>query len=583
MIIHLIDTAIHMVPYVIKREYVTGKDGFNLAPNQIGPGAISMMYQVSTGTRVSMDAAANFMRCNRPTSIENLESTSAKKGESIKHTVIRLRTQARINFFAIRSRLMGLNLALSLDADKDQPPQSMLKHDVSFINAGEGDAYHPTQVLLDMLCWIIWKLFRKEIEADGASSLYHSNLLAAVGKFCQRRGHSRRRTIGRIIDNLTICFGGDMESRILFDYLSLSRGEGEDRKFGLKFILAAPEWAMPDDLYLQGVEHTTSEDFHPNLPADIFYRLRFRFEDRPQEMHELIGRTAREFQIDTAFLERCRTRKRRGVSEAFAYEALPIDQHHPSIAPDAEDHPNLLCWLQAWCAPMARMAAYKCGYDCWSTEEAAEESRWLIPKQQPAELIQIRDPISLKEYIRQWQADDSKAQDFVRMFGISGGQLDHVPKDQGSSIKRMLRAEGYEGQIIVSDRVTPRDGGEPKDMMWFPGEDLYEWSPQMLTIIDFLTQREITWNVFNVPDDSFLKYKVNPVGRTVGVFRCPSGVNKRVPGGPECIDGHQDEISTESIFDLSGLDHPRSECLHCGHMHTAGQMWKRLLETLPAE
>ena len=581
MIIFVIDTAIRLLQYVLKEQYVSGKDGFNLQPGQVGPGAISLMYQASTGTKISLDAAANMMQCNQPTNIEDLKATSRKKGERLRHTIKRLRNQAKIKFFALRSHFMGLVLALALEADGPQSPRSMLRHDATFINAGEGNSYHPTQVLLDLLAWVIFKLFHKAIDADSGSSLYFRNLERAVEEFCSQDREDRYRIIGDIIDNLTICFGGDMDSRILFDYLSLSREIAGQRKFDIKFILAAPDWAMPDDLYLQGVNHTTTDDFHPDLPADIFYRLRFRFEDRPQEMHDSIRKVARRFQVDEEFLERCRTRVRDGVSEAFVFEALPIDKNFPSIAEDAEDHPNLLCWLQAWCALPARMAVYKCGYDCWSSEEALEQSRWLIPQQQPSELIPVRDPISLSGYIDKWNQDLTKADDHVRMFGISGSHLDHVPQDQSSFIKRFLRSNGYPGQIITSDRVIPRRGGEPKDMLWFPDIKLYQWNPQILTALDFMTSRSLTYNEFDVAEDSFKKFKVNPVGRVVGLLTCPSGVNEVLQDGAVCVTGHPEEVKTTSINDLSGTEFPRAECLYCGRMHTSKEVCKSLERTLP--
>lgn len=581
MIIQVIDVAIHLLLYVLRKQYVSGPDGFNLQPGQVGPGAINLMYQASTGTKISLDTAANLMQCNQATSVENLQATSRKKGERLRHTIKRFRNQAMMNFFALRSHFMGLVLALALEADRNQSARSMLKYDVTFINAGEGNSYHPTQILLDLLTWVIWKLFHKAIDADGGSLLYFRNLEKAVEKFCSYKKSHRHKRIGDIIDSLTICFGGDLDSRIFFDYLSLSREIGGQRKFGIKFILAAPEWAMPDDLYLQGVNHTTTADFHPDLPADIFYRLRFRFEDRPQEMHDMIKRTAKQFQVDVPFLERCRTRVRDGVSEAFVFEALPIDKNYPSIAEEAEDHPNLLCWLQAWCALPARMAVYKCGYDCWSTEEAVAQSRWLVPQNQSADLIPVRNPISLSGYIEKWNQDHSKADDHVRMFGVSGCMLDHIPQDQSSFIKRFLRSNGYPGKIITSDRVIPRKGGEPKDMLWFPEIKLYQWNPQVLTALDFLTSRSLTYNEFDVAEDSFKKFKVNPVGRVVGLLTCPSGVNEILQDGAVCITGHQEEVPTVSINDLSGTEFPRAECLYCGRMHTSEEMCNSLKKALP--
>ncbi len=572
-IISIIVTGIHILYYILQGKKIP--NCFTRASGKLPPGFISLMAQASTGTRVSFDAAAALLGCFMPTKIDNLSATSSKKGEPIRHTINRLYLQAGINMFAIRSRFEGFVLALALLFDRVSSGASMLRNDISFFNAGEGERFHPTQVSLDLLAMVVWKLFDKDIKKDSGARLGHHHLVKAIEKFCRLKPGTQRKRIAEALDGLTICFVGDMKSRILYDYLALGRADANGvRKFNISFILVTPDFAKPDTRYLQDVQHNITDQLRPDLPFDVVYPLRWRFEDRPKEEQGIITELAPRNRITIAFLEALLKRER----PAVVFEALPIDKALPSIEEGAEYHESVFCWAQAQCALAARAAAMLYAADCWKDEASVMESCWALPEPAPAPLVALRDPISLSEYHAQ-----HKKQRQRNLVNVDNGSLiDHLPSDMGYFIEAFLRHVGCPAQIIVSSRLSSRDGlGDFKDMIWLPDFFLDEWNPQVLMFLDFLTNRRLTYNKFRKGDNVFEKFRSGLQGRVVGLGRCPRGVN---PYGedPECIDGHPEEIKVVPIFELSGTDFPRCECGYCKSIHTPKEMVQRIKKMLPA-
>lgn len=576
-ILWLLDEGIGMIPYAARWQRPKGI--FRLEEDQMAPGSITIMLQPSTGTAVSFDAASNLLGCSNPTQgIRDASVTSMKKQERLRHFCRRLYLQAGVRFFAIRSPIAGLTAALAFDFDRQHLGQTMLKNNVSFINCGEGERYHPSQILLDLLSMAVWSLFGEEIKKDGASRLSYPQLLAAVAQFCQLPENERREKIAQTIDGKTICFAGDMNSRVLFDWLSVGRRDEKGKKmFDLRYIFIAPDFAQVEGRYLQGLDFQTDDNLHPDLPADWFYRLRWRKEDREVQFHDLIARYDAMYRVTLPFLDRLTKRN----PPAFFLDALPIDKWNPSIEDPAEDHPNSLCWLQAWCALPTRLAILKVAYCHWQDEAAVAESSWQLPKPMPAPLNTIESE-SLAEHQRRYFEEKVGAKEDSVKLQNYGCNLDHLPPGKSVLFKRILRAQGFQGQILSSDNVLPRHGqGPPRDIMWFPKVRLDEWNPQILAVFSLLAGGRLTYNIFDSRYDLFCKQTVGVGSRMVGILRCPSGINPRgLP--PTCIDGHQEEIATTSITDLFGSpDRQFARCFYCGSLHTDSEMSVRLLQSLP--
>jgi len=580
----LLDEAIQMIPCIEERKDVPGV--FRLKKGQHPPGAVSIMKQPSTGTEVSTTAAFRGLGFSAPIdAIRDMKATSGKKAERLRDFICRLYLQAGIRVFGIRGPFGGLTSALSFEFDSPHPPHTMIGGDTTFIDCGEGDRFHPTQILMEMTAMAVWDLFGKALQKDQGMRTKRPHFLAAVKKFCQLSETTRRQKIAAAIDGKCICFAGDMDSRILFDWLSVGRKDASgQKKFDVRFILVAPDFAQVPARYLQGVDYQISKEFHPDLPADIFYRLRWRLEDQAPQFREMIEALDKTFQVDKAFLDRLLTRDK----PAIFFDALPVDKWHPSIDYAAMNHPASLCWLQAWCSQCLRRAAAKIGYWHWRTEAAAQQYWWRLPEPRPANL-RVTEHDSFAEHQRRYLREKpDSVEDAVRL-QLFGCNLDKIPCRMSTLYKRVLVASGLpEADIITREGVIARNGnGPPKDIMWFQRIRLDQWNPQILAVLTMLAGTQITYNVFDQSQDLFEKMVVEGGSRVVGILRCPSGVNKLRKDDPEkeypeCIDGHPEEVQTASIFDLYGEPgHQFARCFYCGGLHTAEEMSQRLQVTLP--
>jgi len=585
-ILEILDLGVAMIPYYLRNVNVPNVFGMTY-PGQRTPGFADIMFEPSTGTQNSFEHAASLLGMSQVKGIADVSKSSIAKGERISHLIRRLYA-CGIRFFAIRGKIEGLTTALSYDFDQRRAGHLALKNDVSFINAGEGEEYHPTQPILDALGIVTWELFSEALIADGAFRIGRPNFLAAVEQFCVQEKEERLARIAAEMDNLTMCFGGDMtKSRVLSDWLSM----GEKGKFTIHYILVAPDFAQLDGRYLQNISHNTTTDFHPNLPAKYFYRLRWQKERWDKHFHEEIARCDRQYRITVAFCEALARRKKtdKCPGPGFVLDALPIDKINPAIEFDAEDHPSVLCWHQMSMATPARMAVIANCYRHWRDEESAERYCWRLPDQSPLVLTNLREPVNLSAHQRDYREHGGGKGDRVNLVD-DGSNLDHVPADMGTFVKRLVRAAGYDGNIIISDRVHPRKHPDAvKDIMWFPGMKLHERYPEILAAVDFMMQgmfpdKPLTYNVFDAAEDVKRKMIVDQA-RTTSVLRtlrCPRGVLP--PGetdGSRCIEGLRDsEVKVVSIFDFIGTGDGRMcRDAYCNGLFTPAEMLERMLKS----
>lgn len=565
-VLAILDKAIEMQAKVLKEEKV------HLFPYAaMPPGFISIMLQPSTGTNVSFDAAADYIGYRMPTAaIRDDKTTSRKKNERIQHLISRLYVQARIRTFAIRSPWEGLTTALALHFDENRPGHTMHGNNISFLNAGEGERYHPTQVLLDLLCIVTQELFGEAIWKDGEKFHIRPNFIAALDKFLAQPVQTRQELIASAIDGKTICFAGDMKSRVLFDWLSVGRKpQNGTRMFNVKFIFVAPSFAQVDPKHLHGLQFEMTEEFSWRIPAHYFYRLRWRKEDKPVQFHSEIQRLDDQYRVNLPFADRLVERTEKG-DPANVLDALPIDKFNPSITPDVEYHPAVLCWLQAWCSMPLRMAVVAIAYEAWKTEDLAMQNRWTLPVAASSILTEIEHE-SWQEHRRRRETEGRK--DAVNLG--TGSNLDHIPEGMADAFKDILRSRGWIGNIITSDFQRPREGnGDNKDILWFPEVQLHEWDPEVLAIFNLLSSGQITYNSFNESENLFTKSKVVHGGIVTGSLPCPRQVN---PDGqdPVCITGLQEEIPSTPLYELyeySGQQFAR--CGYCNSVHTGDEMYR---------
>lgn len=579
-ILRILDRAIEMMEYqYANRKYDLFAEDRKKNPDFMAPAASAIMLQKSTGTRTSFIWA--FMRlCFLLMNIESPDVLSRGKGEPFSHSLRRMLTSAGTQMVAIRSAYEGMCLALALDFDRAHGGHTMLHNRISLINAGEGESYHTTQILLDLLTMVVWKLLGEDIRKDYPGT-GHQNLVKALKKFSNLSPEERKRQIAAAIDGTMICFGGDLKSRIFYDYLSLARGDEHTRKFDITFVLACPEFARPDDRYLQGVSHYVVDEFDPHMMVnnrrpDFFYRLRWRLEDRPKELHELINRLDEDFRVRVPFMDVLL------ANGAYFLEALPVDKKRPSIVAEAIDHPNCLCWLQNSCGLAVRMAVGAEAYECWKTDELAVANAWSVPDAVPTKL-NLMEQMSLSEYRNTRGKSKFSGADEVNV--SSGFLLDHLPVDSSGFIKRLIRSRNlYQGGLLPKDRVSPRDSSrqnEIKDMLWVPGislKDFLKLDPQILTVIDFLTDKNISVVEFNPVEDIFSKSTCDVEAMVVGIFDCPRGINAEGED-PECAMGHKDEFVYPTP--ITSLQHDRATCAYCGKIHKPSEMRKALERSLP--
>lgn len=176
----------------------------------------------------------------------NADTSSLKKGESLKETLKTLRYQG-IDLCIIRT-----SVSHELAQFKDDPP-------IKIINGGDGTNQHPTQALLDAFTM-------QEVGFD-----LNGKTVAIIGDLIHSRvGHS-------LIDLLPI--------------------------LGANIILCGPEACLPDTSHLDHVTSTTNVDEAIDK-ADLLYLLRIQKERHGQGVSTHFERYDEHFGIDLTRLKK---------------------------------------------------------------------------------------------------------------------------------------------------------------------------------------------------------------------------------------------------------------------------------------
>lgn len=128
-----------------------------------GKTVVNLFYETSTRTRCAFELAAKKLGAD----VLNLDiqTSSTKKGESIKDTVLTLQAM-QCDIFVVRHSENG---APQLVAD-------ILKNNSHVINGGDGTHAHPTQALLDMLTIKQYKKDFKHLSIAIVGDILHSRV-----------------------------------------------------------------------------------------------------------------------------------------------------------------------------------------------------------------------------------------------------------------------------------------------------------------------------------------------------------------------------------------------------------------------
>lgn len=249
--------------------------------------AASLFYENSTRTRSSFEIAAKKLGMDS-VGFVSPESTSVKKGESLKHTLDMFRA-LMCDVVILRHHLDG---AAKYAADYLQIP---------VFNAGDGKNEHPTQTLLDLF--------------------------------------TIKEHLGRL-DNIDIGMGGDLKYGRTVHSLAIALTKYTNVRIHL---FSHPLLKMPSSILhflkkqdLIVVEHFTLQDALQDV--DVFYQTRIQKERMPDE--EEYNKAKDACRITEKLLEK--TRKHLGI-----LHPLPINKEYPEIVSDIDEHQKVIYREQA--------------------------------------------------------------------------------------------------------------------------------------------------------------------------------------------------------------------------------------------
>jgi len=290
----------------------------------------------STRTRMSFEMAAKRLGVQVLSFVGFKSASSYVKGESLSHTY----------------KMSGIyrpDLIVIRDDDTDDAAEQMAKlhPNVAIINAGSGKEQHPTQAMLNL-------------------------------RYIQSR-------VGELRDLTVVVVGDALYGRAAkSDIYMLAKFPG------VRIIIVSPEeLRIPQTLreYLKepkvrdiGVTFEETTDLHdaPKL-ADIVSVSRIQknlFEKDPEtgkltaEAQARYERTSGQFSIGLLEMNLLR-------DGAFVIHPLPIDSHHPEIAPDVSNplnpHPQCKIWEQVWAGLSMRGALieYCLNGEWWNGHQTA--------------------------------------------------------------------------------------------------------------------------------------------------------------------------------------------------------------------
>lgn len=262
---------------------------------------VSLFYQPSTRTRGSFQMAMSYRGGEIPFQTENArEFSSAKKGESLKHTIQNWNRYFPDPFagaIVLRHYMVG---AAELAAEYSMVP---------IINAGDGPGQHPTQALLD-----IFTLYEKLGGVDGK----------------------------------TVALMGDLKNGRTARSLACMLSKFNDVKL---FLISSERSRMKDDIkqHLQkhGVwyaEHNDIRELAPQLDAVYVIRDQKEYANGWWGSH-LWQRACKGLFLNSPknYLVIDRLVMDLLPSHAVIAHPLPIDSSVMEIRPEVEDDPRVIC------------------------------------------------------------------------------------------------------------------------------------------------------------------------------------------------------------------------------------------------
>lgn len=207
---------------------------------------VTLFFEPSSRTKLSFQIAARRLGADVvdfPTA-----TSSVKKGESLKDTVLTLRA-------------LGMDALIIRHPSSGAPAYVSNLLPVPVVNAGDGSHEHPTQALLDLL--------------------------------------TIRERLGRL-EGLTVAMVGDMlHSRVARSNLLAHR------LFGNRIVLIGPPTLIPDDF--KGPHTEIAYQLDPILPqADVVIMLRIQHERMQEQFFPSVREYARLFGLDARRQERLR-------------------------------------------------------------------------------------------------------------------------------------------------------------------------------------------------------------------------------------------------------------------------------------
>ncbi|MDD2806949.1 MAG: aspartate carbamoyltransferase regulatory subunit [Patescibacteria group bacterium] len=491
-------------------------------------------WEPSSRTADSLSEGAERLgfRCGRQITPEN---SSIKKNEPFTRAVFTALEQ-RTGVLCLRTTIegVGLHLAHYFERAADRIPYWV--HEAVFVNGGDGRKNHPTQILLDVVCYTAYRL--------GMTTYNNAGIKALEVKLAEMSDDAIGEFITATLNGLKIAIVGDgKNSRVTNSWIDLGR------LFDIKFLFVAPQPFQVDQWRLEGVKYSVSDKLSDAKGCHIVYTIRTQIErlDRIMSVAEAEEAIA-SVMITPEFL--------RGFNGVIM-DAQPLDAERPIIHPSLWSDPQVIMDFQAGCGSITRCAVFD---ECWSHRHDHIELP-SIAQVEPSRILAAESIAAHIERVKDKWAGDQRSVNPI----YNGTVLDRLKAGSGSLLDLLLERAGVYGREGSDSIIANRKRSTTltkKDILFL--EDRFV-PYQMLAALTMLAREMV---VVEMRDGQYRKMSFDLPPAIAQIFNCPN---------TNCITRNDPEA--ETFFRVNAGEVPSFDCVYCRDRFSASQMRKSLALT----
>lgn len=542
-IVMVLIEALRMIPHYCKRcqPPLTPSMRMLKQKKQLAPKLVPWFEEMSTRTRGSFEEAAELvgLRVGSPITPTN---SSLGKHEAAAQT-LRMLIQQGADMVVIRSKTEGLGLHLAQCIQKTASEEGWVRSNISIMVGGAGTRDHPSQVLLDLLTIVAYRLGIRKL-----------GQFTEIEEWFKPKNAEQRlaERIIEIIESIRIAFVGDLvNSRVVHDWIKLAHKAF--KKIAFRFI--APAVFQVEQTLRASLDCAADDQLDTARGMDIIYTIRGQMERWEKLMSKLeADKILGSIQITPKFIE---------SYDGVLMDAQPIDKDAPMILPELWHHPQNLMMMQSAFGIPTRMALLRL---CETGRQAEVTPLLEEPRVRP-NVLQEGDLAAQKKKL---DARYASQEDSLGKYVHNGTVIDRLAPGTGLLVRRLCEKVGllhdHKRKVLIEDGDThlPLPGGK-KDII-----QLHDvWPTHQFAATIGLISPTVRFSFMRVGDEKEYRRLEFPLPKAVaGLFSCPN---------QDCITNCDPEVQT--FFEVSRLSETGEvamECAFCQRVFPAERIIAKL-------